>query len=138
MAKRDGYDVLLTLAGTKVSGVVTHGLEMVWDMLESTSKDSLQLKEYLSGESGWTLSIEGLVDEETANNITYLKTTGDARTPVAAIIGRLRESTAKAWSGNVLVSALSFTATKNEVWGYSATLQGTGALTEATVVTTLA
>jgi len=131
----DGYKFAVRLGGTAVTGRITSSLNIDWDMLDATTADSSRAKEYISGESGWSVSVEGKLGASDTESVTQLKTAGDTRTPVAALIGRL-EDDARQWSGNVLVQNLVINFPKNDVVTWTATLQGTGALTEGTYTTT--
>ena len=131
----DGYVFALRLGGTTVTGRVTSSLDINWDMLDATTADSSQNKEYLAGEGGWTISVEGKLGASDTYSATQLKTAGDTRTAVAMLLGRLSDD-ARQWSGNVFVNNLNISFPKNEVVTWTATLQGTGALTEGTYTTT--
>ena len=135
MAKLDGYVFALRLGGSAITGRVTSSLNIDWDMLDATTADSSQAKEYLAGESGWSVSVEGKLDSTETYAVTALKTAGDTRTVVVMKLGRLTDD-ARQWSGNVLVQSLSISMPKNDVVTWTATLQGTGALTEGTYTTT--
>lgn len=131
----DGYGFAVRLGGTVVTGRVSASVNMDWDMLDATTDDSSQNKEYIAGEFGWSVTVEGKLGASDTYSVTQLKTAGDARTPVAVLIGKLTEDSVK-YSGNVLIQNLVVNGPKNETINWTATLQGTGALTESTYTTT--
>lgn len=130
----DGYSVVLRLAGTAITGRTSSNLDMSWDIFDETTADSAQNKEKGAGEFDWKLGVEGKLKATDTNSVTQLKTAGDARTPVAALFGRLSDD-ARRYSGNVLVANLSISAPINEAVTWTATLEGTGALAEGTYTT---
>lgn len=70
MAKLDGYDILVQTGGVAVVGQTGTSLDFVADMIDITTKDSNKFKEYLAGEKGGTITIDGLYDVDTGNNNT--------------------------------------------------------------------
>ena len=62
MAKLDGYDILVQTGGVAVVGQTGTSLDFVADMIDITTKDSNKFKEYLAGEKGGTITIDGLYD----------------------------------------------------------------------------
>jgi predicted secreted protein len=130
----DGYDFLVRLGGTAITGRIGSTLDMNWDMIDATTVDSSKNKEYLAGEFGGTVTAEGIIAEGDTYSVTQLKTAGDARTPVACLWGRADDD-ARRYSCNVYVSNVNIVANKNEPVKYSCTLQITGALAEGTYTT---
>lgn len=131
----DGYVFVLRLGGTSVTGRTSSGLSKSWDMLDGTTADSSRAKEYLSGESGWTVSVEGKVGASDTYSITQLIAAGDTHAVVAALWGVLVDE-GRRYSGNVFVSNVEVSAPVNGVVTFTCTLQGTGALSETTYTTT--
>ena len=136
MAKIDGKEVLLIIGSNTVTGQVSGSLGITADMLDKTTKDSTAgAKEYIGGETGWTLSIEGLYDpsatEGVSEAIGYLK----AGTSLTVLFGQAGVGETY-WGGSALISSVNLDGPKNDIASYSLELQGTGVLTEATVPTT--
>jgi hypothetical protein len=130
----DGYDFLLRLGGTPITGRIGSELDMNWDQMDTTTVDSAKSKEFKSGEFSGTVTAEGLFAEGDTYSVTQLKTAGDARTPVAMLYGRADDD-ARRWSCNVNISNVNVKTRKNEPAAYSCTLQITGALSEGTYTT---
>jgi len=131
----DGYAFAVRLGGTSVTGRVSSSLNIDWDMLDATTADSSQNKEYLAGEKGWSMTVEGKLGASDTYSFTKLHTAGNTRAVVAVKMGRLVDE-ARIFSGNVYIQNLVLNAPKNEVITWTATLQGTGALSESTYTTT--
>jgi len=131
----DGYAFALRLGGTVVTGRTSASMDLTWDMIDATTDDSSQNKEYEAGEGDGTISVEGKLGASDTYSFSELKTAGDARTPVAALFGKLSDGSRR-FSCNVLVSNLNLSAPKNDSVVWTATLQKTGALTEGTYTTT--
>lgn len=128
MAVNDGSDVLLKIGGTLVDATTNQDFEWTIDMLEATTKDSDGHKEYIAGEDGGILSIEGKLDESDTLTADDLLTTAQAKTAVAFIHGRTAVG-AKTISGNCYLSNVKISSPQNGVQTWSATMQITGNIT---------
>ncbi len=110
-------------------------LSMDLETKERETKDT-DGTEYRAGKKSWTMSGNGLqVEDTTGSEHTFsaLFAKYDAATEVA--VEFTTDSTGdKYYSGNGLITNLTINATVNEDPSASWSIQGTGALTEATVV----
>ena len=138
MAVLDGTGVVIAVAGAKVNGLVDNSIDETVDTIEVTTKDSSGHKEYIAGEDGWTISASGKIDLTDTTDITVLRTAKAAKAAVAVMFGNgILTTGGQILSGSAIITALNQTAPKNGELTWSATFQGTGALTESTSATTL-
>jgi TP901-1 family phage major tail protein len=134
MAKLDGYDILVQTDAVAVVGQTGAGLDFVSDMIEITTKDSNKFKEYLAGEKGGTITIDGLYDVDTgANNTEDVFANLLAGTEVTWKWGKYATAGDKYFTGSAFISSLNMSAPKNEAATYSMTLQVTGEFSIVTV-----
>jgi predicted secreted protein len=134
MAKNLGYDILVKLATSVVDGTVTKEINMDTDMIDVTTDQSNgHAKEYLPGEDGATITMDGKVEEGTSNySIEDLYDAKSNRTLVAWIYGKTSAG-AMTISGNGYIQNLKLGASKGEAQTWSATIQVTGAHARGTV-----
>jgi len=132
MAVNNGTDVLLKLATVAVDATTNQDFEWVIDMLDATTKDSSGHKEYIAGEDGGTLSIEGKLDESDTLTADDLITTAQAKAAVAFIHGRTAGG-AKTISGNCFISNVRISSPQNAPQTWTASMQITGNITLGTV-----
>ena len=132
MAVNNGSDVLLKLSGTTVDATTSQEFNWDVDMLDATTKDSDKHKEYIAGEDGGTISIEGKLDETDTNTAMALLTTSQAKVAVAFVHGRTAVG-AKTITGNCLLSNVKISSPQNGVQTWSASMQITGNITQGTV-----
>lgn len=138
MAVLDGTDVLMTIAGSIINGTLNHSIEETVDTIDVTTKDSSKHKEYIAGEDGWTISVDGQVDLTDTYDITSLRTAKKAKAAVAVLWGNgIHTSGGQTLGGNAIITSLSETAPKNGAVTWSITLTGTGDLTESTSTATI-
>ena len=128
MASIDGKTILVQSGGVTIVGQVSGSLGMTGDMLDATTKDSTAgAKEYIGGETGWTISVEGLYDpaagEQTNDAIDDLQ----AGTQVVLKYGVLAGTY---WTGNGYISSVNLDGPKNDLASYSLEIQGDGVLAE--------
>jgi len=133
MSKMDGKNILLIIGSATVVGQISGGLAAAADMLDATTKDSTAgAKEYIGGETGWTISVEGLYDPAAAEGVSealgYLK----AGTVVTIKYGQTGSGETY-FTGSALISGVNLDGPKNDLASYSLELQGSAVLTEATV-----
>ena len=134
MAKLDGYDILVQTGGVAVVGQTGTSLDFVADMIDITTKDSNKFKEYLAGEKGGTITIDGLYDVDTgANNTEDVFASLLAGTEVTWKWGKYATAGDKYFTGSGLISSLNMGGPKNEAATYSMTIQVTGEFEIVTV-----
>ena len=134
MAKLDGYDILVQTGGVAVVGQQGTSLDFVSDMIDITTKDSNKFKEYLAGEKGGTITIDGLYDVDTGNNNTEdVFASLLAGTEVTWKWGKYATPGDKYFTGSAIISSLNMSGPKNEAATYSMTLQVTGEFEIVTV-----
>lgn len=134
MAVKNGTSILLKLATQVVDGTTSQTIDLSADMIDVTTKDSTgKSKEYIVGENGGTISVEGKWAESTSNyTVEELFDAWKAGTSLAFIVGETAVGS-YTLSGNGYLSAFSWTAPRNGESTWSATLQITGAITRGTV-----
>jgi predicted secreted protein len=129
------YKVIATV-NTKIANATSNDFTITKDMIETTNKDSAGAKEYIAGEYGYTMSVEGMFEEDASVGalISWKEIIADlmAGTEItivmtSAITGDLK------LSGAALFSDLKLTAPQNAVSTFTASIQGTGALTVSTM-----
>jgi predicted secreted protein len=129
------YKVIATV-NTKIANATSNDFTITKDMIETTNKDSAGAKEYIAGEYGYTMSVEGMFEEDASVGalISWKEIIADlmAGTEItivmtSAITGDLK------LSGAALFSDLKLTAPQNAVSTFTASIQGTGALTVTTM-----
>ena len=132
MAVNNASDVLLKIGGTALDATTNQDFEWVVDMLEATTKDSSGHKEYIAGEDGGTLSVEGKLDETDTNSAYALITAAQAKAAVAFIHGKTTAGS-KTISGNCFLSNVKISSPENGVQAWTANMQITGNITVGTV-----
>ena len=132
MGVHDGSNILIKLATTLVNGTTSQNLNTNVDLVDITTKDSAGNKEYLGGEFGGTIGVEGKTDHSDTYGYTQLLAAQQAKTAVAFIYSS-QEETEKSWAGSAIIGNLSRTDPENAPGTWSCTLTITGALTEGTI-----
>jgi len=121
---------------TKFANGTSNNFNIDRDMIEVSNKDSGAAKEYIYGSYGFTFDFEGFLEEdgsvgagsESAKDIIGNIVNGDT-----IIIQMKTASTGDmVLEGTCLISNVSLGAPYNDASTFSATLQGTGALTVTT------
>jgi TP901-1 family phage major tail protein len=127
-------DVAGTL--TKIANATSNDFSITKDMIETTNKDSAGAKEYIAGEYGYTMSIEGMFEEDASvgASISWKEILTDliAGTSVTIVMTSNVTGDIKL-SGAAFFSDLNLTAPRNDVATFTASIQGTGALTVGTI-----
>lgn len=127
-------DVAGTL--TKIANATTNDFSITKDMIETTNKDSAGAKEYIAGEYGYTMSVEGMFEEDASVGalISWKEILTDliAGTSVTIVMTSDLSGDIKL-SGSAFFSDLNLTAPRNDVATFTASIQGTGALTVGTI-----
>ena len=121
---------------TKIANATSNDFTVTKDMIETTNKDSAGAKEFIAGEYGYTMSVEGMFEEDASVGalISWKEIITDliAGTEVTIVMTSNVSGDLKL-SGKALFSDLSLTAPKNDVTTFTASIQGTGALTIGTI-----
>ena len=132
MAKLDGKDIVLKIGTVVLVGRTTGSINFSADMLDATTADSVNFKEFISGEKNATLSVGGLYDPEAAEGaddaIGYLI----AGSEVVWYYGQVTTG-GTYYTGNALISSVSIQGDKNTVASYTIELQNTGEVEVETV-----
>jgi hypothetical protein len=128
MAVNNGSDVLLKLSTVTVDATTNQDFEWIIDMLDATTKDSSGHKEYIAGEDGGTISIEGKLDESDTLTADDLITTAQAKSSVAFVHGKVAGGS-KTISGYCFISNVKISSPQNGVQTWSANMQITGNIT---------
>ena len=127
-------DVAGTL--TKIANATSNDFSITKDMIETTNKDSAGSKEYIAGEYGYTMSVEGMFEEDASvgSGISWKEIITDllAGTSVTIVMTSNVSGDLKL-SGSAFFNDLSLTAPQNDVTTFTASIQGTGALTVGTI-----
>ena len=121
---------------TKVANATSHSLSLASDMIEVTNKDSAGWKEFLAGEKGGTISVDGRFEEDgsVGSGAYSFKDLMDklvAGTTLLAVWGSNVTGDVKT-SVEVYVSNLELSAPQNDAASFTCSLQITGAVTFGT------
>ena len=121
---------------TKIANATSNDFTITKDMIETTNKDSAGAKEYIAGEYGYTMSVEGMFEEDGSVGalISWKEIITDllAGTSVTIVMTSNVAGDLKL-SGSALFNDLKLTAPQNAVSTFTASIQGTGALTVSTI-----
>ena len=121
---------------TKIANATSNDFTIIKDMIETTNKDSAGAKEYIAGEYGYTLSVEGMFEEDGSVGalISWKEMITDllAGTSVTIVMTSNVTGDLKL-SGSAFFNDLKLTAPQNAVSTFTASIQGTGALTVSTI-----
>jgi predicted secreted protein len=121
---------------TKIANASSNDFSITKDMIETTNKDSAGAKEYIAGEYGYTMSVEGMFEEDgsVGSAISWKEILTDliAGTSVTIVMTSNVSGDIKL-SGAAFFSDLNLTAPRNDVATFTASIQGTGALTVSTI-----
>lgn len=100
---------------------------------QTTCKDSGQWEEYLYAQTSWTMSGEALASFDATNGLEDMYDIAAGQTNVSVVFQTGVTGDIK-WSGTALVTEWTVSSPgTNENVTFSFTLQGTGALTKATI-----
>jgi predicted secreted protein len=121
---------------TKIANATSNDFTITKDMIETTNKDSAGAKEYIAGEYGYTLSVEGMFEEDASVGalISWKEMITDllAGTSVTIVMTSNVTGDLKL-SGSAFFNDLKLTAPQNAVSTFTASIQGTGALTVSVI-----
>lgn len=128
----DGATIALYVGGTKISNGTSGELDISMSTRETTNKDSSGWKTSLSALKSWTTSYEGLFAEDATYGYDDLFAAITAGTAVTAMISS-GVTGDKKYTGSVIITNLKRSHPMYANATFSCTLEGTGALTEATI-----
>lgn len=132
MAKLVGKYLVVTVGANAYVALRSSTFEMAADMIDVTTADSTGgWKEYLAGEKGGTISVEGLYDTSATEGFEQAADDLISGTVVTWKYGETDGGTTY-WTGDALISSVSITGDKNDGAAYSLTLQITGDVSVAT------
>ena len=121
---------------TKIANATSNDFTITKDMIETTNKDSAGAKEYIAGQYGYTMSVEGMFEEDGSVGalISWKEIITDllAGTSVTIVMTSNVTGDLKL-SGSAFFNDLKLTAPQNAVSTFTASIQGTGALTVSTI-----
>jgi len=120
---------------TKIANATSNDFDITKDMIDVTNKDSAGWKEFIVGEGGWTMNIDGMFEEDggvSAISWKDIYTDLAAGTAITAVMTSNVSGDIKL-SGSAFFSNLTLSAPNNDVTTFTASLQGTGALTVGTI-----
>jgi len=121
---------------TKIANATSNDFTITKDMIETTNKDSAGAKEYIAGEYGFTMSVEGMFEEDASvgASISWKEIMTDllAGTIVTIVMTSNVTGDLKL-SASALFNDLKLTAPQNAVSTFTASIQGTGALTVSVI-----
>jgi predicted secreted protein len=121
---------------TKIANATSNDFTITKDMIETTNKDSAGAKEYIAGEYGYTLSVEGMFEEDASvgAGLSWKEMITDllAGTSVTIVMTSNVTGDLKL-SGSAFFNDLKLTAPQNAVSTFTASIQGTGALTVSVI-----
>ena len=121
---------------TKIAKATSNDFTITKDMIETTNKDSGGAKEYIAGEYGYTMSVEGMFEEDGSVGalISWKEIITDllAGTSVTIVMTSNVTGDLKL-SGSAFFNDLKLTAPQNAVSTFTASIQGSGALTVSTI-----
>jgi predicted secreted protein len=121
---------------TKIANATSNDFTITKDMIETTNKDSAGAKEYIAGEYGYTLSVEGMFEEDASVGalISWKEMITDLLAGTAVTIVMTSNVTGDLkLSGSAFFNDLKLTAPQNAVSTFTASIQGTGALTVSVI-----
>ena len=128
----NGTDLVIYIGSDVIGHSTSHALSIAHDPRDATTKDSSGWRDLLEGLRNWSTSGEGLVAFDADYGFTELFTLITNRTTVTVKFST--EVTGDAyWTGDAYLTSLDQDSPTEDNVSMSYTLEGTGALTEATV-----
>lgn len=139
MTVQKGYNFRMSIGGTLLNGTTTHSINETIEMLDATTEDSGNEKEYLAGEGDATASAELKVNAAATYGMTQLRTAKNARIAVAVVMGEgIAVSGGRLLSFSAFITSLDESAPMSDVIVATVNFQKTGtAIAETTSSTTL-
>ena len=120
---------------TKIANATATDMNFTKDTIDATNKDGGNYKEFLVGLNSWTMSIEGIFEEDgsVGTGLSFKELLDDAVAGDYITVVMTSQVTGDLIvSGSALFTDITWSAPVNDVATFSASLQGSGALTIAT------
>lgn len=139
MAVIKGYNFRMSIGGVLFNGTTSHSIDETIEMLDATTEDSGNEKEYLAGEGDATASVEFKVNTSATYNMTQIRAAKNARAALACVMGEgIAVSGGRLLSFSAFISSISESGGMGDVVVATVTFQKTGsAIAETTSSTTL-
>jgi TP901-1 family phage major tail protein len=120
---------------TKIANLTSTDFELTKDTIDATNKDGSNYKEFLVGLSNWTMSCEGIFEEDSSTtNFSPKDLLDDMIAGDAITVVMTSNSTGDLkLEGSAVMTSFAWNAPVNDVATFSCSLQGSGALTVSTV-----
>jgi TP901-1 family phage major tail protein len=121
---------------TKIANGTSADFEMTKDTIDATNKDGGNYKEFLVGLNSWTMSFEGIFEED--GSVASGHSAKDIITDLVAgaliqVVMTTNVTGDMKLSGSALLTNFAWSAPVNDVSTFSCSLQGSGTLTVGTV-----
>lgn len=129
---QNGTDIGLYIDGTLISYGTSHDFEVTMETRDASNKDSAGWAEKREGQRSWTASGEFIFAEDAAYSFDDLFTLVNARTQITVKIST-EVAGDLAYSGSAYLTSLSKSAPNEDTVSFSASFEGTGALTKVTL-----
>ena len=130
--KINATSLLLYSGANAIALSKNHTLSVNGESIDVTTKDSAGWKEILPGLKSWTVSCEGMVAFDSAYNYEYLLDALRNRTLLSV---KLQTGTVgdERLLGDVYVTSIELSAPLEDGLSFTASFEGTGALTHETI-----
>ena len=130
--KKNGTSLLLYTGSDAIAASKSHSLSVNSESIDVTTKDSAGWKDILPGLKSWTVDCEGLVAFDNSFNYEYLLDALRNRTKLSikletTVVGDER------LKGDVYVTSVELSAPQEDAISFTASFEGTGALTHETI-----
>ena len=120
---------------TKIANLTSTDFELTKDTIDATNKDGSNYKEFLVGLSNWTMSCEGIFEEEASvgTNFSPKELLDDmiAGDPIKVVMTTQSQGDLQL-EGDAVMTSFAWNAPVNDVATFSCSLQGSGQLTVTT------
>ena len=116
---------------TKIANLTSTDFELTKDTIDATNKDGSDYKEFLVGLNSWTLSAEGIFEEDdSTTNLSPKEVLDDMIAGEAiTVVMTSKVSGDLQLTGQAVMTSFSWNAPVNDVATFSCSLQGSGELT---------
>ncbi len=122
---------------TKIANGTSADFEVTKDTIDATNKDGGSYKEFLVGLSSWTMSFEGIFEEDGSVGSGFLSAKDILDDLIAGtlitVVMTSNVSGDLKLSGSALLTNFAWSAPVNDVATFSCSLQGSGTLTVGAV-----
>jgi TP901-1 family phage major tail protein len=128
----NGTLICIYIGGVKVSNLTTNSHSVQMATRDASTKDSAGWKAVLGGQLSWSASCEGYFAEDATYAYEDMFDSMTARTAVTVMISSAVTGDIK-YSGSAYITALERTAGVEDSVQFTCSLEGTGALSKATI-----